>query len=216
MLAFTLAEGKDYAGALDVVSPLVERALTGRKGEAKEEEEGVAARVHLVLVASRLWIQAGNLIAAEALLDRAQTLLSSSSFTSSPLSTALNRQLTHSKALISAIAGDFSTAQNQLSPSSSASSPSTTTPETIASTLNLAIIHFYNAQLDSSISNLESVLDTEPALIANADAVIFNAATLYELAQGGEREVVERKRGLLARVAKWAGEPGCSSSSFKL
>lgn len=190
MLAFTLAEAKDYTGAIEVLLPLVERALPS--GDGLDEEE-VARRVQLVVVTSRIWIQAGDLSTAQTLLDRAQTL------TTNP---ALLQHITHARTLISAIAHDLPTAP--------------TNPSSPASSLNQAITSFYSAHLDESIAQLQGVLSEHPALVATADAVVFNLATLYELGPGGEAEVVERKSELLADVAKWSGEPGVAGSSFKL
>ncbi|SPO31090.1 uncharacterized protein UTRI_05268_B [Ustilago trichophora] len=192
MLAFTLAEAKDYSGAIELLEPLVEKALTKQGDKEKEkEEEGMEARVQLVVVASRIWIQAGDLSTARTLLDRISSLLT----TPSP-------HIAHSQTLLSAIEGDFS--------------PNPNPNPSIAEQLNIAIQTFYTAHLDDSILKLESVLNDTPAQIAAADAVLFNIATLYELAAGGEREVVERKRGLLEKTAKWTGEPGASGSWFKL
>ncbi|SPO30651.1 uncharacterized protein UTRI_05268 [Ustilago trichophora] len=197
MLAFTLAEAKDYSGAIELLEPLVEKALTRGSDKEKEDAEGLEARVQLVVVASRIWIQAGDLSTARTLLDRASSLLT----TTSP-------HITHSQTLLSAIQGDFST--------SSIPNPNPNPNSSIAEQLNTAIQTFYTAHLDDSILALEIVLDNTPAQIAAADAVLFNIATLYELAAGGEREVVERKRGLLEKTAKWTGEPGASGSWFKL
>lgn len=214
MLGFTLAEGKDWDGAMEVVWPLIERALsiqpkTETEGDGDgEEEASVERRVHLVLVASRIWIQAGDLTSVTSFLNRTSTLV--------PPTSPLDRQINHSKALIEAISGDFNSATSLL-PSTD---PSTEPNGNMAEQLNSAIIDFYSAHLDPAISQLDSVLANNPSVIANAtvaDSVIFNLATLYELGTiGGEAAVVERKRGLLVQVARWAGEPGVSSSSFKL
>lgn len=201
MLASTLAQARDYRGAIEVLEPVVESALQRR------EEVGREARLHFVVVASRVWVQASDLETAVSLLDRASMLLP---HPSSGSSSVVARELDHSRSIIAAIKGDFPTASAHLC--STASSP----PPTIAEQLNRAIVHFYSAQLDESIQALEHVLDHEPALFASADPVIFNTATLYELAAGAEREVVQRKRGLLGKVARWVGEPGVSSSVFKL
>lgn len=194
MLSFTLAEAKDFSGAIEVVLPLVERALE-RKKEASAEE--LEKNVRLVIVASRLWIQAGDLSGASTLLDRASSLVDASS--------TLHTHLDHSRAVLHAISGDFDAASTLLS--------TNTSP---AAQLNSAVIAFYSAHLDDSISQLENVLQSEPALAASADAVVFNLATLYELGKGGEAQVVDKKRELLASVARWAGEPGVSGSAFKL
>lgn len=192
MLAFTLAETKDYAGAIQLVVPLVESAL-----ESKSDPQDAMQSIHLVVVASRIWIQAGHLSSAMSLLDRAQLLLAS------PPPAYIQHQLAHSRALIHAISGDFSSA-------------SFVSASTLTQQLNSAISCFYSAHLDDAISRLQSVLAAEPASVASVDAVIFNLATLYELAKRGDAEVLESKTQLLATVASWAGEPGVSSSAFKL
>ncbi|KAF6766961.1 hypothetical protein PSEUBRA_001551 [Kalmanozyma brasiliensis GHG001] len=166
--------------------------------EPKFRGEGeVGERVQLVVVCSRVWIQAGDLTTASKLLDRVRALLTPSS------NPAIERELSHARTLIAAIAHDLPSA-------------TTTTPNSPAEALNQAIVQFYSAHLDTSIAQLEAVLTAEPALVATADAVVFNLATLYELGKGGEAEVVERKRELLANVARWSGEPGVAGSSFKL
>ena len=185
MLAFALAEAKDYAGAIELVAPLVEGCLAAQ-GERLED------RVHLIIVASRLWIQAGDLSTAASLLDRASTLV--------PPDSPLRIEITHTHSLINTIS----------------SNPTTSTTDTRTSHLNAAIAAFYSAHLDSAIHQLESVMKAEPHMVAGTDAVVFNLVTLYELGKGGERQVVESKRDVLAKVARWAGEPGVGASSFKL
>lgn len=196
MLAFTLSEAKDYAGAIEVMTPLVESSL--RLDEARASD--VEGHIQLVAVASRLWIQAGDLSFASTLLDRAEALLPT------PIPPTLTAQLNHTRSLIHAISGDFSAASSLL--------PSN--PSTPAEHLNAAIITFYSAHLDASLSQLEQLLSSHPHAIASADAVVFNLATLYELGQGSESQAVAKKRELLDKVAKFAGEPGVSGSSFKL
>lgn len=190
MLAFTLAEAKDYAGAIEIVTPLIESSFNKVDGS----ESNIEDQLQLVLIASRLYIQAGDLSTATSLLDRTQSLLPSPP-----------THLTHSRSLIHAISGDFSTATSLL--------PHPSTP---AEHLNQAIITFYSAHLDSSLSQLEELLSSHSQEIASADAVVFNLATLYELGQGSESQVVAKKREVLDRVARYAGEPGVSGSSFKL
>lgn len=193
MLAFTLAEAKDYAGAIEVVTPLIERSL---RQQGTSQAGSVEERVQLVVVASRLFVQAGDLSSASSLLDRAERLL--------PTTTSVaHTHLAHARTLIHAISGDFPTA-------------SSFTPNTTAEHLNHAIIAFYSAHLDESLAQLEGVLAENPRAVASADAVVFNLATLYELGHGSEAQVVERKREVLDRLARCAGEPGVSGSSFKL
>ena len=193
MLGFTLAEGKDYAGAIDVLQPLVESAL-----DPHNKDEAVQ-RVQLVVVASRVWVQAGDLSTANTLLDRASALVPTNDSIVQP-------HLAHARFLLAAIQGDFSPSF----PGESAEDVG------IAAELNSAVTTFYAAKLDTAITALERALEKDPALVASADAALFNTATLYELAAGSERTVAERKRGLLANTARWAGEPGPTSSCFKL
>ncbi|SJX64673.1 uncharacterized protein SRS1_15489 [Sporisorium reilianum f. sp. reilianum] len=192
MLAFTLAEAKDYAGAIEVVTPLIESALRHTEGDSNTDE-----RMQLVVVASRIFIQAGDLPTASSLLDRA-----SAPHPSHPSTSA---HLAHARALIHAISADLPAATSLLS--------TATTP---AHRLNAAITTFYAAHLDDALAQLEQLLDAHPRSVASADAVVFNLATLYELGHGSEGRVVERKREVLDRVARAAGEPGVSGSSFKL
>lgn len=201
MLACTLAEARDYRGAIELLEPVVESALQ------RGDEVGCEAKLHFVVVAARVWVQASDLETAESLLDRASMLLP---HTSSGSSSTVARELEHSRSIIAAIKGDFATASAHFARTGSAP------PRTIAQQLNGALVHFYSAQLDESIQVLEHVLDHEPALFASADPVIFNTATLYELAAGAEGDVVQRKRRLLDKVARWVGEPGISSSVLKL
>lgn len=182
MLAFTLAETRDYNAAINVLDPLVERALA-------EEEQGV----QLVVVAARIWIQAGDVEHALELVQRAEQQL--------PKQSAAHAHIRQAKMVIATISGDF--AQDDEG-------------ERVVATLNRAVVQFYRAQLDAAIATLDAQLEAEPALVASADAVVFNTATLYELAAGDETAVVGRKRQLLATIARWAAEPGPTSSAFKL
>ncbi|GAC94802.1 hypothetical protein PHSY_002375 [Pseudozyma hubeiensis SY62] len=193
MLSFALAEVKDFSGAIEVLHPLIETSL---KSRANETEAEVSDRLHLVIVASRIYIQAGDLSFATSLLDRISPLL--------PPSSPLHQLITQTHSIISTISS---------SPSPPDPEPDSTSP---TSHLNQAISTFYSAHLDLAISQLESVLHTHPALAATADALVFNLATLYELDKGGDARVLERKRGLLRHVARWAGEPGVGGSCFKL
>nr|CDI55107.1 conserved hypothetical protein [Melanopsichium pennsylvanicum 4] len=226
---------KDYNGAIDLLLPLVERALDDKQtkgaensNEKEEEKKGsLKERVQLVVVVSRIWIQAGDLSAAEKLLNRAESLIPSNTIANDD-TFWIKAHINHGKALISAIKGDYHVAtslfetlskQIKTSPTSnhdddSCSSPSSTLK--IAQELNRAMVDFYSGKLDQSIQNLEKVLQLEPALMSTAEAVIFNTSTLYELAAGGEKEVMQRKRDLLSKMAKWVGEPGPAGSSFKL
>ncbi|KAJ9474974.1 hypothetical protein PHBOTO_004856 [Pseudozyma hubeiensis] len=193
MLSFALAEVKDFSGAIEVLHPLIETSLRSKPDETEAE---VTERLHLVIVASRIYIQAGDLFSTTSLLNRTSPLL--------PPSSPLDQLITQTHSIISTISS---------SPSPPDPEPDTTSP---TSHLNQAISTFYSANLDLAISQLESVLHTHPALAATADALVFNLATLYELDKGGDAHVLERKRGLLRDVARWAGEPGVGGSCFKL
>ncbi|GAC77660.1 40S ribosomal protein S14 [Moesziomyces antarcticus T-34] len=185
MLAFTLAEARDYNAAINVLDPLVERALA-------EEEEGV----QLVVVAARIWIQAGDVEHALELVERAEQQL--------PKQSAAHAHIRQAKMVIATISGDFAAESQDAE------------EEGVVATLNRAVVQFYRAQLDAAIATLDAQLEAELALVASADAVVFNTATLYELAAGDEAAVVGRKRQLLATIARWAAEPGPTSSAFKL
>ncbi len=184
MLAFALAEARDYNAAIELLDPLVERLLSDEEGEG----------VQLVIVAARVWIQAGDLARALELIERAEQIL--------PSESAVHAHIKQAKMVIATINGDFADGDGEA--------------EGVVGALNRAVVQFYRAQLDAAIATLDAQLEAQPALVASADAVVFNTATLYELAAGDEAAVVGRKRQLLATIARWAAEPGPSSSAFKL
>lgn len=198
-LVWTLVEQKDFSGAIEVLTPLIRAAL----------KRGMEEDAHLLLVASRVFVLAGDLGYASHLIDSATTLLSRDS--------ALHGHLTHAKTLIHAVGGDFSTAPKGADGAEGAdvADGPGKAPRTVTEELNHAILAFYSANLDTAISTLEAVISREGAKVAT-DAVVFNAATLFELGTGGEGEVVERKRQLLRMVGGQCGEPGVGSSAFKL
>ncbi|SAM83673.1 uncharacterized protein UBRO_06623 [Ustilago bromivora] len=200
MLAFTLAEAKDLDGAIEILSPLIQHCLSACESQDAEES------AHLVLVSTRIYIQAGDLSTAYTLLNRISSLL----LRTSPL----QGEISHSESLLAALRGDLDSASETPPCASDEKDMS------IVEQLNSATVAFYEAKLDKAISTLDKVLEKDPSRIANstvAESVVFNLATLYELGtQGGEQAVVERKRDMVVKVARWIGEAGISASCFKL
>ncbi|KAJ1019774.1 hypothetical protein NDA13_005999 [Ustilago tritici] len=200
MLAFTLAEAKDLDGAIEILSPLIQHSLSACESQDAEES------AHLVLVSTRIYIQAGDLSTAYTLLNRISSLL----LRTSPL----QGEISHSESLLAALRGDLDSA-SETPPCASEDKD-----VSIVEQLNSATVAFYEAKLDKAISTLDRVLEKDPSRIANstvAESVVFNLATLYELGtQGGEQAVVERKRDMVVKVARWIGEAGISASCFKL
>ncbi|KAI8327309.1 hypothetical protein EDC96DRAFT_98598 [Choanephora cucurbitarum] len=78
-----------------------------------------------------------------------------------------------------------------------------TNPENLLAINNLAVCEVYLGHLDKAVERLETLTSQNPTSAGTCETAIMNMCTLYELRC---EDAIEKKKQVLMQVARWAGD----------
>ncbi|KDN53237.1 hypothetical protein K437DRAFT_292434 [Tilletiaria anomala UBC 951] len=217
--ASLLVEIKDYRSAINVLAPLLSSASPASQDPYFLSGIG---RMYLqcgMLQFARQTFQRCSKVAQDSLskVDTVPPRLMEEDSAAAPAmkrATQLRAMLATDQALLHVAHGEFKQAEEALRPlfPSDWRLAGQHNLDLANQLSNLAVILFYQGQLEEPVEMLETLLRDGPSAISTTDSLIFNLVTFHEL---GRDDSIMDKRRILLEVAQWAGE-GISTSALKL
>ncbi|KAL5531631.1 hypothetical protein ACEPAG_4508 [Sanghuangporus baumii] len=188
IVASQLIEMKDYTAATMLLEPL---SLTSSSPPSPALRSAIA----------RIYLQGGNLAAAQAHFDAVDT---------DPDAEASLKTM---NAVIRAAAlGDWAQAAEYARSLLDTDAEREGEASDVVAANNYAVALLGQGRIKEGIQVLEATLQASPSTTTSTEPYLFNLSTMYELRAG---LAVHRKRDLLIEVAKWSGD-GLRTACLKL